>query len=70
VLNSVFCKSETESIQGPKERTVLGIGDRGFQIANTGNATAVLIWKNIIVNCDNKLGLRISFQISAEGSLS
>lgn len=51
-----------------KEGTVLGIGEGGFQTANTGSATAVLIWKNITANCGNKLGLRI-FQISAEGSL-
>lgn len=47
---------------------MLGIGEGGFQTANTGSATAVLIWKNITANRGNELGLRI-FQISTEGSL-
>lgn len=30
----------------------------------TGSATAVLIWKNITVSCDNELQLKIFIQIS------
>lgn len=46
---------------------MLGIGEGGFQTANTGSATAVLIWKNITANRGNELRLRI-FQIFTEGS--
>lgn len=69
MFNFVFRKYKTKRILSPKEHTVLGIGEGGFQTARTGSATAVLIWKNITVNCDNELGLRISFQTFAEGSL-
>lgn len=68
VANLCFANVNLKVFRVLKEGTVLGIGKGGFQTANTGSATAVLIWKDITANCGNTLGLRI-FQISAEGSL-
>lgn len=69
VWHLVFHKYKAKRILCSKEQTVLGTTEGGFQTASTGSAAAALVWKNITVNCDNELVLRISFQISAGGSL-